>query len=76
MTGRNFPQHCPRGWATSTRRRARGTYSQTNGGEFPKAAVQYLNWQLKGDKKAAASFVGATCGLCGTWKVQQQNLVP
>ncbi|MBP2707489.1 cellulose binding domain-containing protein [Microbispora sp. RL4-1S] len=52
-----------------------GTYSQTNGGEFGRVAVLYLNWRLKGDTTAGANFVGTACGLCNTqWQVQQKNL--
>jgi endo-1,4-beta-xylanase len=51
-----------------------GTYSQTNGGEFGRVAVLYLNWRFRGDKTAGANFVGSSCGLCRTWQVQQKNL--
>jgi len=26
--------------------------------------LAWLDWQLKGDRKARAQFVGARCGLC------------
>jgi hypothetical protein len=52
-----------------------GTYDQTNGGEFGRVAVLYLNWRLKGDTTAGANFVGSDCGLCHSqWQVQQKNL--
>ncbi|MFI5908420.1 cellulose binding domain-containing protein [Dactylosporangium sp. NPDC051541] len=52
-----------------------GTYTQTNGGEFGRVAVLYLQWRLRGDTTAGANFVGAGCGLCRTqWTVQQRNL--
>ena len=35
-----------------------GTYSQPHGGEFAIVAKAWLDWQLKGDKKAAKMFVG------------------
>jgi cellulase/cellobiase CelA1 len=52
-----------------------GTYDQANGGEFGRVAVLYLKWRLKDDTAAGTTFVGASCGLCGTqWTVQQKNL--
>jgi hypothetical protein len=52
-----------------------GTYNQPNGGEFAGIAVAWLNWQLKGDQKAALMFRGADCGLCVSprWVVQTKN---
>lgn len=53
-----------------------GTYRQANGGEFGKAAVAWLKWQLKGDQAAGRMFVGADCGFCSNsqWKIQVKNL--
>jgi hypothetical protein len=53
-----------------------GTYNQPNGGEFAGIGVAWLNWQLKGDQKAALMFRGADCGLCVNprWVVQTKNL--
>ncbi len=53
-----------------------GTYSERNGGEFAGIAVGWLNWQLKGDLRAARLFVGADCGLCVNpkWVVHSKNL--
>jgi len=54
-----------------------GTYNQPNGGEFAGIGVAWLNWQLKGDQKAALMFRGADCGLCVNpkWVVQTKNLI-
>ena len=41
-----------------------GTYHEPNGGAAAQVAVDWLNWQLRGDAKAAARFVGDQCGLC------------
>ena len=35
-----------------------GTYGQPHGGEFSIVALAWLDWQLKGDKKAAKMFTG------------------
>jgi hypothetical protein len=53
-----------------------GTFMQPNGGLEASVAVSWLDWQLKGDAKAAKRFVGAECGLCkdSKWKVQKKNL--
>jgi hypothetical protein len=52
-----------------------GTYNQPNGGEFSGIGVAWLNWQLKGDRRAALMFRGADCGLCVNpkWVVQTKN---
>jgi len=52
-----------------------GTYRQANGGEFGKAAVAWLKWQLKDDQAAKQMFVGADCGFCTgkIWKVESKN---
>ncbi|WP_026354403.1 hypothetical protein [Massilia niastensis] len=53
-----------------------GTYREPNGGAFGQVAVAWLQWQLKGDEKAARQFVGPDCGLCAKpeWKVKGKNL--
>ncbi len=53
-----------------------GTYRQANGGEFGKAAVAWLKWQLKDDQAAKKMFVGTDCGFCtnSLWKIQVKNL--
>ena len=40
-----------------------GTYAKPHGGDFAKVATAWLQWQLKGDKKAAAMFQGDPCGV-------------
>ena len=40
-----------------------GTYREPHGGEFTVVALAWLQWQLKGDKKAAKMFVGNDCDL-------------
>jgi hypothetical protein len=53
-----------------------GTYNQPNGGEFAGIGVAWLNWQLKGDTRAALMFRGPDCGLCVNpkWVVRTKNL--
>nr|ALG05354.2 hypothetical protein 5H7_053 [uncultured bacterium 5H7] len=52
-----------------------GTFRQPNGGLAAKAAVAWLDWQLRGDRRAGAQFIGADCGLCrdSAWKVQRKG---
>lgn len=38
-----------------------GTYAQPHGGEYAVVALAWLDWQLKGDKKASKMFVGKKC---------------
>ena len=40
-----------------------GTYAQPHGGEYSIVALAWLDWQLKGDKKASKMFVGKNCDL-------------
>jgi dienelactone hydrolase len=41
-----------------------GTYWQPNGGKAAAAVVAWLEWQLRGDARAARMFTGEDCGLC------------
>jgi hypothetical protein len=52
-----------------------GTYHEPNGGAAAQVAVSWLDWQLRGDAKAAARFVGDKCGLCtdAKWKLERKN---
>jgi dienelactone hydrolase len=53
-----------------------GTFMDANGGREASVAVSWLDWQLKGDARAAERFVGAGCGLCKDpdWNVESKNL--
>jgi dienelactone hydrolase len=53
-----------------------GTYAKPHGGDFGKVATAWLQWQLKGDKKAAAMFQGDPCGVARMegWKVEKKNI--
>ncbi len=53
-----------------------GTWREPRGGEMARPAIAWLDWQLKGDRRAGAMFVGADCGLCrdSRWTVKKKNL--
>lgn len=53
-----------------------GTYREPNGGAFGQVAVDWLQWQLKGERQAARLFVGPDCGLCTRpgWHVKSKGL--
>jgi dienelactone hydrolase len=53
-----------------------GTYFQPNGGAAAQVAVKWLQWQLRGDEKAKAMFVGKDCGLCKDpeWKLEKKQI--
>lgn len=53
-----------------------GTYGQPFGGDFAKVATAWLNWQLKGDKKAATLFIGDKPGLSKFpgWTFAKKNM--
>jgi dienelactone hydrolase len=52
-----------------------GTYREKNGGAFGEVVVNWLDWQLKGDKAASRLFMGADCGLCARadWHIQRKG---
>jgi len=41
-----------------------GTYMQPHGGVGADVVTAWLDWRLKGDRRAAARFVGKDCGFC------------
>lgn len=53
-----------------------GTYSDRNGGAAARVVVHWLDWQLRGDEAAGASFLGADCGLCREplWTFESKGL--
>ncbi len=53
-----------------------GTFSEPMGGAVAHVAVDWLEWQLKGDTVAARTFVGENCRLCtGTdWSLERKGL--
>ena len=52
------------------------TMFHPGGGEFANVASNWLLWNFKNDKKAAAMFVGKNCGLCtnSNWDVRSKGL--
>ncbi|HWL61246.1 MAG TPA: hypothetical protein VNQ32_00455 [Steroidobacteraceae bacterium] len=52
-----------------------GTYHEPNGGAAAQVAVDWLNWQLRGDAQGRARFIGANCGLCTDpkWTLEKKN---
>jgi dienelactone hydrolase len=55
-----------------------GTYNEPDGGAAAQVAVDWLNWQLRGDAAAARRFVGEKCGLCTDtkWTLERKNNFP
>jgi dienelactone hydrolase len=53
-----------------------GTFLRDNGGIAAGVAVSWLDWQLRGDKRAARRFVGKDCGLCkdAAWDVDRKQI--
>ena len=52
------------------------TVFHPGGGEFANVASNWLEWTLKGDKKAGAMFVGKNCGLCtnSNWDTKSKGI--
>jgi dienelactone hydrolase len=53
-----------------------GTFRHAGAGWFGEVGVAWLDWQLKGDQKAAKYFIGADCTLCTNpiWKVEKKGM--
>jgi len=53
-----------------------GSFREKNGGKFGVVGVAWLEWQLKGDQKAARIFQGSSCGLCvnSQWEVHKKRI--
>lgn len=53
-----------------------GTFREANGGDVGRFAVDWLEWQLRGDKQAAKTFTGADCRLCKDpkWTLERKGL--
>jgi hypothetical protein len=51
-----------------------GTYFQTNGGTYGKAAVAWFNWQFKGDAAGKAMFLTPGSALTKDgWTITSRN---
>lgn len=53
-----------------------GTFARPNGGVVASVSVDWLDWQLNGNKVAAKRFTGPKCGLCidPAWSVQRKRI--
>lgn len=53
-----------------------GTFRHPGAGWYGEVGVAWLDWQLKGDKKAAAYFEGKDCVLCVNplWAVEKKKI--
>jgi hypothetical protein len=53
------------------------TWESTNGGEFGRVMLGWLNWKLRGDSAAEKMFVGADCELCKSpseWTIEKKMI--
>lgn len=53
-----------------------GSFFQPNGGSVARVATAWLDWQLRGDRRAAREFTGKDCGLCTDprWTIDRKNM--
>jgi hypothetical protein len=53
-----------------------GTYHDPHGGAAAAIALDWLEWQLRGDKDASRSFLGENCRLCTVpgWTIDRKGL--
>lgn len=49
---------------------------EPRGGDYGKVVIDWLGWQLRGDRDAAATFVGKDCRLCTNpaWDVEKKHI--
>lgn len=52
------------------------TLSQSHGGEIARLGVAWLEWQLRGNRAAAAPFLGPDCELCknSAWTIRKKGI--
>jgi enterochelin esterase-like enzyme len=52
-----------------------GTYFDPHGGAAAAISVDWLEWQLRGDRSAARSFIGENCRICGVpgWSIERKG---
>lgn len=53
-----------------------GTFRTANGGAVAALSLDWLEWQLRGDKSAARSFKGMNCRLCVVpgWTIEKKGI--
>jgi len=53
-----------------------GTFYKPYGGAIAQASVDWLQWQLRGDKTAARTFTGTACRLCvaPNWSIERKHM--
>lgn len=50
-----------------------GTYGEQYGGDYARLAVDWLDWQLKGDNSRAETFLGGEARGYGGWTIKAKN---
>jgi len=53
-----------------------GTFAQPNGGSEARVVTAWLDWQLRGNTRAARWFTGPKCGLCTdtSWTITRKKI--
>lgn len=53
-----------------------GTFREPNGGAVAQVSARWFDWQLRGDRAAAKTFVGPDCSVCtdSTWTVERKRI--
>jgi hypothetical protein len=53
-----------------------GTYLEPHGGAGAAIAIDWLDWQLRGNEAAGRSFAGENCRLCRVpgWTIERKGL--
>ena len=53
-----------------------GTFEEPFGGKAAKIALDWLQWNLRGDAQAAKTFEGKNCALCNDpdWTIRKKNI--
>jgi acetyl esterase/lipase len=53
-----------------------GTFAEPHGGKAAQIAVDWLEWQLRGQREASATFLGVACKLCREpgWTIRKKGV--
>lgn len=67
--------HVPVAWANHPASGHGGTYKEKYGGDYARLVIDWLDWQLKGKKDCAETFIGGEAKGYSGWTIQTKHFV-
>lgn len=67
--------HVPVAWANHPASGHGGTYKEQYGGDYGRLVIDWLDWQLKGKKDCAETFIGGQAKGYPGWTIQAKHFV-